>query len=134
MVDLKMSTSKGIALIAIALSVVVASCNYSDGNPENEMNMKNTKEMPTFVIEREIENVGNSTDTELKTISQKSNSVLQELGSDIQWQHSYIVGNKSYCVYKARDKSIIREHARRVGAPANSISEVSAIIDPTSAD
>ncbi len=134
MENLKKNISKGSPLILCVLSVILASCNFSDSNQKTEEMMKETKEMPTFVIEREIENVGNSTPKELKTISQKSNSALKELGPDIQWQHSYIVGNKTYCVFKAKDKSLIVDHARKAGAPANSISQVSAIINPNTAE
>ncbi len=134
MENLKKSISKGSPLVLCILSVVLASCNYSNSNQKTEEMMKETKEMPTFVIEREVENVGNSTPEELKVIARESNAALKELGPDIQWQHSYIVGNKTYCVYKARDKSLIVDHARKAGAPANSISQVSAIIDPNTAE
>lgn len=134
MENLKNSISKGSPLVLCILSVFLASCNYSNSDQKTEEMMKKTKEMPTFVIEREVKNVGNSTPEELKVIARESNTALKELGPDIQWQHSYIVGNKTYCVYKARDKSLIVDHARKAGVPANSISQVSAIIDPNTAE
>jgi len=90
--------------------------------------------MPKFVIEREIPGAGKLTDAQLREISQKSVSVLQALGPGIQWLHSYVTGDKVYCVYLAPDETIIREHAKRVGLPANRISAVRRLIDPASAE
>jgi cell division inhibitor SulA len=90
--------------------------------------------MPKFVIEREVPGVGNLSDAQLREISQKSVSVLRELGTQIQWLHSYITGDKVYCVYLAPDEATIREHARRTGLPANRVSAVRRLIDPTTAE
>ena len=90
--------------------------------------------VPKFVIEREIQGAGNLSDAQLREISQKSVSVLGGMGPTIQWLHSYITGDKVYCVYLASDETAIREHARRVGIPANRISAVRRLIDPTSAE
>lgn len=90
--------------------------------------------MPKFVIEREVPGAGNLTDAELRQISQKSVSVLRGLGPEIQWLHSYVTGDKVYCVYIAADENIIREHAKRVGLPANRVSAVRALLDPSSAE
>lgn len=89
--------------------------------------------MPTFVIEREIPDAGKLSPEELKGVSQTSCSVLEEMGTDIEWQHSYVTENKVYCVYKALNKELISEHARKVGIPANSINRLSTIIDPKTA-
>jgi hypothetical protein len=89
--------------------------------------------MPKFVIEREVAGAGNLTDAQLREISQKSVSVLKELGPEIQWLHSYVTGDKVYCVYLASDQAIIEEHAKRVGIPANRVSAVRRLIDPTTA-
>ena len=89
--------------------------------------------MQKFIIEREIPGAGNLTDAQLREASQKSVSVLKELGPEIQWLHSYVTGDKVYCVYLAPDEAIIHEHARRVGIPANRISAVRRLIDPTTA-
>ena len=90
--------------------------------------------MPTFVIEREIPGAGNLSDAQLREVSQKSVAVLLEMGTQIRWLHSYVTGDKVYCVYLAPDEETIREHARRVGLPANRISAVRRLLDPTSAE
>jgi len=90
--------------------------------------------MPKYVIEREIPGAGQLSSAELRAISQKSCEVLQALGPDIQWVQSYVTGDKIYCVYIAPDADLIREHARCGGFPANSISEVRTMIDPTTAE
>ena len=90
--------------------------------------------MPKYIIEREITGVGDSTTDQLKGISQKSCSVLNEMGPQIQWVQSYVTGNKIYCVYNAPNEDMIREHATKGGFPANSISRVTSIIDPTTAE
>ena len=90
--------------------------------------------MPKFIIEREIAGAGNLKPQELQAISQKSCSVLRNLGPQIQWLHSYITADKIYCVYIAPDEATVREHARQGGFPANSISEIRTVIDPTTAE
>ncbi|MGA9546665.1 MAG: DUF4242 domain-containing protein [Rhodomicrobium sp.] len=90
--------------------------------------------MPKFIIEREISGAGNLKPQELQAISQKSCSVLRNLGPQIQWLHSYITADKIYCVYIAPDEATVREHARQGGFPANSISEIRTVIDPTTAE
>ncbi|PYU71159.1 MAG: DUF4242 domain-containing protein [Acidobacteria bacterium] len=90
--------------------------------------------MPKFVIEREIPGIGNLSDTEVREISQKSVTVLKGMGPAIQWLHSYVTGDKLYCVYLAPDEAAVREHARRGGFPANRISAVRRLIDPTTAE
>ena len=90
--------------------------------------------MPKFIIEREIPNVGNFSAEKLKAISQKSREVLCTLGTDIQWIHSYVAGDKIYCIYMAPSKELILEHARLGGFPANSITQISTIIEPLTAE
>lgn len=90
--------------------------------------------MPKFVIEREIPGAGNLTDAELQDISRKSLSVLRGMGPEIQWLQSYVTGDKVYCVYLAPDEATIRKHAKRGGFPANRISAVRRMIDPTTAE
>jgi hypothetical protein len=89
--------------------------------------------MPKFVIEREIPGAGAMTREELHAASSLSCGVLDELGPDIQWVHSYVTQNKLYCVYIAQSEQLIRDHAERSGFPANEIAEVRAMIDPTMA-
>jgi hypothetical protein len=90
--------------------------------------------MPKYVIEREIPGAGKLTDAELKAISQKSVGVLKEMGPQIQWLESYVTGDKVYCVYLSPDEETIREHAKRGGFPANHISAVRRMIDPSTAE
>ena len=90
--------------------------------------------MPQYVIEREIPGAGNLSDAELQAVARKSVGVLKELGPDIKWLHSYVTGDKVYCVYLAPDEETVREHARRGGFPANRISAVRRMIDPGTAN
>lgn len=90
--------------------------------------------MPKYVIEREIPDAGKLSGQELQAISQKSCGVLCNLGPQIQWVQSYVTDNKIYCVYIAPNEETVREHAKQGGFPANSISEVRAVIDPTTAE
>ncbi len=90
--------------------------------------------MPKYVIERELEGAGDLAPDQLKEISQTSCNVLEELGPKIQWVHSYVTGNKIYCIYNAPNKSKIREHAEKGGFPLTKISKVATIIDPITAE
>jgi len=90
--------------------------------------------MPKYVIEREIPGAGKLTAEQLKGISQTSCGVLSEMGPQIQWVQSYVTDDKIYCVYIAPDEEMVREHAKQGGFPANSVSLVSAIIDPTTSE
>jgi Nickel responsive protein SCO4226-like len=90
--------------------------------------------MPKYVIERDVAGAGNLPKQELTAISQKSCSVLNDLGPQIQWVQSYVTQDKIYCVYIAPNKDIIVEHAEKGGFPANCISEITSIIDPTTAE
>ncbi|HZQ93245.1 MAG TPA: DUF4242 domain-containing protein [Terriglobales bacterium] len=89
--------------------------------------------MPQFVIEREIPGAGNMSEAELQAVAKKSNAVLKEMGPEIKWLHSYVTGDKVYCVYLAPDEETVREHARRGGFPANRVSAVRRLIDPGTA-
>ena len=128
---MKKMTCQTILLVAVMLFI-----GYSSNAQNATNNSKTTKttEMKTYVIEREIPGAGKLTPDQLKSASQKSCAVLKELGTSIQWVHSYVTGNKLYCIYKAENEELIREHARRSGFPANSIVEVSSIISPATAD
>ena len=95
---------------------------------------KNATEMRTYLIEREIPGAGKLSAADLKGISQTSCKVLREMGPQIQWIHSYVTGNKIYCIYKAESEELIREHAKKGGFPANSIIEISSVISPATAD
>lgn len=89
--------------------------------------------MPKYVIEREIAGAGKLSAADLQGVSAKSCGVLQQLGPSIQWVQSYVTDDKIYCVYIAPNEALVREHARLGGFPANKVSEVRGIIDPTTA-
>jgi len=90
--------------------------------------------MPRFVIEREIPGVGDLPQQELQAISQTSCAVLQEMGPEIQWVHSYVTDDRLYCIYIAPDAETVRKHAEMGRFPANRVSKVRAVIDPTTAE
>jgi len=89
--------------------------------------------MKTYLIEREIPDAGKFTADQLKGISQKSCSVLEEMGPKIKWIHSYVTGNKIYCIYKAENAELIKEHEKKGGFPANTIVEIGEVISPETA-
>ncbi len=131
-------------LLLLVLSLTISNC----GNTNKENRSKSAKNsvaemirpealsqnLHMYVIEREIPGAGNLTAEELKGISQISCGVLEKMGSEIQWLHSYVTGDKIYCVYTAPNEEMVREHARQGGFPANSVSAVSTIIDPSTAE
>jgi hypothetical protein len=90
--------------------------------------------MPQYLIERNIPGAGKLSAADLKGISQKSCGVLNQLGPQIQWVHSYVTGDRIYCVYRAPNEEMVREHARQGGFPADRVSEVTSTIDPTTAE
>jgi len=90
--------------------------------------------VPKFVIEREIPGAGSLSPEQLQAVSQKSCSVLRNLGPDIQWLQSYVTADKIYCVYIAPNEAMVREHAAQGGFPANSVAQVMRVIDPTTAE
>jgi len=103
---------------------------------DSQVRLKNRRSltMPKFVIEREIPGAGNFSKEELQGASQKSCDVLRQMGPQIQWIQSYVTGDKLYCIYIAPNAEMIQEHARQGGFPANKISEIKSIIDPTTAE
>ena len=90
--------------------------------------------MKTYLIEREIPGAGKLTPEQLKSISQTSCGVLKEMGPSIKWLHSYVTGNKIYCVYQAENEELIKEHAKKGGFPANNIVEIGTTISPATAN
>ncbi len=117
---------KQLSLLAVTLILISFTVNA-------QTKTSKTDEMKTYVIEREIPGAGAFTAEQLKSISQTSCGVLKQM-NDIQWIHSYVTGNKIYCIYKAKNEELIREHVKRGGFPANSISEVSNVISPATAE
>ena len=108
--------------------------DFVDWERQNNLINEKSKHMPKFVIEREIPGSGQFSSEDLQGISQKSCSVLDELGTGIQWMHSYVTDDKIYCIYRAADESLIRQHAEKGGFPANSIERISATIEPATAE
>jgi hypothetical protein len=90
--------------------------------------------MPQYVIERDLPGAGKLSQEELRAVSQKSCSVLNRLGPEIQWIESYVTADKIYCIYRAPNEQMIREHAKQGGFPANKISEIATVIDPSTAE
>ena len=90
--------------------------------------------MPRFMIEREIPGAGSWSPEELRAGSQKSNEALSSLAPQVQWQHSYVTGDKVFCVFIAEDEEVVREHARRSGFPVDAINLVASMIDPTTGE
>jgi len=132
-----MKTNKTITIL-LFITVLWSFTTNAQNNLAQNISISNEvihdNNMKTYVIERNIPDAGNFTPDELKGISQKSCSVLDQMGSEnIQWLHSYVTEDKIYCVYKAQNKELLKEHASKGGFPANSISEVSTVISPETA-
>jgi len=108
--------------------VAVVSCAPQSPNPKKEIHV-----FKRFIIERDIKNIGAMTPPELKGAAEVSNTALAKLAPKVQWEHSYVAKDKTFCVYLAEDESAIREHARLSGFPATTITEVPRMIDPTTA-
>ena len=127
-----MKTLKTVLIMAIALTTF-----NSMGQEKSATQLLQaeaaTENQNMYVIEREIPGAGNLTSEELKAISQTSCGVLDKMGSEIKWLHSYVTGDKIYCVYMAANEEMVREHAQQGGFPANSVAAVATIIDPSTA-
>jgi hypothetical protein len=121
-----------ILLLVIVLLTGITAMAQTTTAKDSSSNLNSTK-MKTYLIERDIPNAGKLTPEQLKAISQKSCSVLQHMGPQIQWIHSYVTGDKIFCVYKAENEDLIREHAKEGGFPANVITEISTTISPATA-
>ncbi|MCM8568789.1 DUF4242 domain-containing protein [Gramella jeungdoensis] len=119
-----------------ALILVLLFCvQFGMAQEKKSKDHEGDKALTTYVIEREIPDIGESTPADLTGISQKSCSVLKEMDADkIQWIHSYVAENKIYCIYKAENEDLLREHASKGGFPINSISVVSDVISPKTAE
>lgn len=121
--------------IKLVLALIVFTLNFTQAQQkENQTTIKNNNIMKTYVIERIIPGAGDLTAEQLKGISQTSCTVIKEMGPKIEWQQSYVTGDKIYCVYKAENKELIEEHAKKGGFPANSVSEVKTVISPATAE
>jgi hypothetical protein len=133
--QLLMKTSNTITLVAmifVLTSSAVFAQTAKTTKPKNETAME-SKVMNTYVIEREIPDAGKLKAEDLQGISKTSCSVLKELGPDIQWLHSYVTDNKIFCVYKAENEEILKEHAKKGGFPINAVHKLSTVISPETA-
>jgi hypothetical protein len=119
-------------LVLLLTTTTVFAQNSSTSKTKTKKSMA-AKNMSTYVIEREIPDAGKLNAEQLQGISQKSCSVLKELGPDIEWVQSYVAGNKIYCIYRAENEAILRTHAEKGGFPINSVSKLSTIISPATA-
>lgn len=117
----------------ILVVFVIAACN-NKSKSDTKTAQATTSAMPMYVIERDVPGAGKMTPQQLKELSQKSCEVLRGLGSDIEWDHSYVAEDKLYCVYRAKDSSLIRLHAKLGGFPANKITYAGTIISPRTAE
>ncbi len=130
---MKTITNRFKLLIAILLFTGYASIAQKAAPTDNLKTTKAT-EMKTYLIERQIPGAGKLTPEQLKAISKTSCTVLKEMGPRIQWIQSYVTGDKIYCIYKAENEELIREHAKKGGFPANAIIEISSVISPATAN
>ncbi|WP_082333749.1 DUF4242 domain-containing protein [Mangrovimonas sp. TPBH4] len=120
----------------LILMILTASFNAFSQEKSVELlnsELVNDKGLNMYVIERNIPGAGNLTTEELQAISQTSCGVLDSMGSGIKWLHSYVTGDKVYCIYMAKNEDLVREHAKKGGFPANSVAPVKVIIDPSTA-
>ena len=127
------SITNRILIFAIMLFTGYASIAQTTAASNNSSTTKKTT-MKTYLIERDIPGAGKLTPGQLKAISQTSCNVLKEMGPQIQWIQSYVTGDKIFCVYKAENEELIREHAKKGGFPANQITEVTTEISPATAE
>jgi hypothetical protein len=127
-----MKITKTITLMLLMLTLMLSAAFAQTSKAKTKTPME-TKTMNTYVIEREIPNAGELKAADLQGISKTSCSVLKELGPDIQWLHSYVTDNKIFCVYKAENEEILKEHAKKGGFPINSIHKLSTVISPETA-
>jgi hypothetical protein len=124
---------KAVAKILPLVAVLLFSFG-SSASAQGKPSQKNAPVMKTWLIERDIPGAGAFTPADLKGISQKSCSVLKEMGTGIQWVQSYVTGNKVFCVYRAENEALLREHAKKGGFPVTSITEIANTISPATAE
>jgi len=128
-----MKTFKITTLLLVIILFTGTIARAQTATVNDSSSKSNSTTMKTYLIERDIPNAGKLTPEQLKAISQKSCSVLEHMGPKIQWIQSYVTGDKIFCVYKAENEDLIREHAKEGGFPANKITEISTTISPATA-
>ena len=122
-----------LSLFVVVITLASFATIMNTGKEPNAAKNATVGQLHTYVIERNIPGAGKLSAAELKAISQTSCTVLKEMGPKIQWIHSYVTGDKIYCIYKAESIELVQEHAKKGGFPANSIAEVTTIISPETA-
>lgn len=121
-----------ISVLILTVALMTTGCNNTERSSAESIRAEaRTSKQNMYVIEREIPGASKLTPEDLKGISQASNGVLEEMGTDIKWMHSYVAGDKVYCVYTAANEDLVREHAKKGGFPANSVTKVTTVIDPS---
>jgi len=135
LLTIKKNVMKTITNSVMLLATFLFTAFVAKAQTTTATNSQTTKSatMKTYLIERDIPDAGKLTPEQLKAISQKSCSVLKDMGPQIEWLQSYVTGNKIYCVYRAENEDLIREHAKKGGFPANVITEISTTISPATA-
>lgn len=128
-----MKTTQIISVLLVILIISSAAFAQTATTKNKKQKSMKSKNLTTYVIERQIPDAGKLNAEQLQGISQKSCSVLTELGPDIEWVHSYVTDNKIFCIYKAENEEILRTHAEKGGFPINSINKVSTVISPATA-
>jgi hypothetical protein len=121
-------------IVIFTILMITGYASSAQTTASNISSSPKTPSMKTYLIERDIPGAGKLTPEQLKSISQKSCSVLKEMGPQIEWIQSYVTADKIFCVYKAENEELIREHAKKGGFPANKITEVSTGISPATAE
>ena len=121
-------------LTVVAMMLLLSIAANAQTKTESKTKNQNTPIMKTYLIKRDIPDAGKLTSAELKAISQTSCGVLKEMGPKIEWVHSYVTGDNIFCIYKAENAELVKEHAKKGGFPANSVIEVSTIISPATAE
>jgi hypothetical protein len=121
-------------MVIFTILMITGYASSAQTTASNISSSPKTTSMKTYLIERDIPGAGKFTPEQLKSISQKSCGVLKEMGPQIEWIQSYVTGDKIFCVYKAQNEELIREHAKKGGFPANKITEVSTEISPATAE
>ncbi len=122
------------AMSLLVLSVTLCSMPNAKAQISNPTATQKQPELKTYLIERDIPGAGQLTATDLKGISQKSCTVLKEMGTGISWIQSYVTGNKIFCVYRAENEALLREHTKKGGFPVTSITEINNTISPKTAE
>lgn len=125
---------KNLSAFSLLITIILFTGYTGGAQTADKSDNKKINEMKTYLIERNIPEAGKLTPGQLKDISQKSCTVLKTMGTDIQWVHSYVTGDKIFCVYKAKNEELIKEHGKEGGFPVTKITEISSTISPATAE